>query len=175
MTIDLSHFFGSSLTSRRDFMCFYACSLLFTPYHYGTAHGGDDPMGMDCSGFVSEVLQATGLVPHRARVSAQGWHDTLIKRGCHPLERPRCGALQFFINADGRVYHVNICLSDVKVIGAIGGTSRTVDDATAAQDNGFVKIRELGYQGESAARVVYLDPFEQEALYGSAHADSRSD
>lgn len=149
--------------ARRQAAVWYALFWLKTPYHYGTAHGGDDPKGMDCSGFVSEVLQAVGILSHRTRLSAQGIHDELRRRAVDLDEpssikvMPSEGVLQFFLNDRRRVYHVNLCLNPYFVIGAIGGRSDTLNDDVAALQNAFVKVRPVDYTIPD--EVLYLDPF----------------
>lgn len=150
-----------------DLMVWYASLWIKTPGHWGTEHGGDDFLGMDCSGFLSEVVQAVGLAPHRMRLSAHDWYRYFTEeRGCQLLDRARCGALQFFFDENDRVVHVNICFNGAFVVGAIGVSSKVTGDEEAAARNAFVKMRPVDYVSVGGEgyyrRVVYLDPFSKQ-------------
>lgn len=82
-----------------------ALELLHTPYRWG----GRSPLGLDCSGLITNVGGQTGDNPPRdawqqalvGELVATDWHRTGIRRG----------DLLYFIDATGRVYHTGIALS----------------------------------------------------------------
>jgi cell wall-associated NlpC family hydrolase len=128
----------------------YGRAFLGVPYRWG----GDDPMsGFDCSGFVVEVLQGVGRLPHGHDYSA---HDlyTIFKPGL--VERGYAGCLAFWIDASGRATHVMLMVDNEHVIGAAGGGSNTTTLPDAIRDNAFIKMRPLSYRKD---KPVIVDPF----------------
>ena len=89
-----------------------ALDLLYTPYVFG----GRSPLGLDCSGLVSNVWSRLGVTPPRdARQQAPGgrlvathWHRTNIQPGDQ----------LFLINESGKIYHTGIVLDAAHVIHA---------------------------------------------------------
>lgn len=127
----------------------YAWSWLGRPYVWG----GDDPAGIDCSGFAIEVLTAVGILPHGYDNTAAGLFTRLSGK---LVATPRPGALVFYANQSGEIVHVGIVLENNLVIQASGGGSGTVSSDAAWAASAFVKIRPL------ASRIgsrVYVDPF----------------
>lgn len=66
------------------------------------------------------------------------------------------GQLLFYLNGNGRVYHVVICLDEHFQIGASGGGKGDISPSNSWQDNAFVKIRPIGKPGRDK---VLVDPF----------------
>lgn len=116
--------------------------------------GGDDPAGVDCSGFVIECLQSVGLFPDPGDTTAAGlwkmFEDQRIRGATE-------GALVFWENEEGVVCHVEICLDHTFSIGARGGGKnvRTVHDAI--KYNAFVKVRPI--DGRPLTLRGFIDPF----------------
>jgi len=89
-----------------------ALDLLYTPYVFG----GRSPLGLDCSGMVTNVVGRAGRRPARdawqqvlaGRLVATAWHRGNI----------RPGDQVFFINEYGKVYHTGIALDATHVIHA---------------------------------------------------------
>ncbi len=141
----------------------YARAFIGKPYMWGTAEipglpghsaGGDDPIaGFDCSGFISEDLQAVGVLPHGVRKTAQGLY-TLFKPFIVAAGYPGC--LAFWLNEKGEATHVMLMVDSEFVIGASGGGSKTTTAAIAAEQNAFIKLRPLSYRGGPA---IIVDPF----------------
>jgi cell wall-associated NlpC family hydrolase len=141
---------GIAQQHRRALAIEYAKSFLGVPYKWG----GDDPIaGYDCSGFVVEILQAVGILPHATDFTAEKlrakFKDRTVLSG-----RPGC--LAFWLDAKGRALHVMMMLDDEHAIGEAGGGSATGTPEDAARANAFVKIRPVWYRG---GLLVIADPF----------------
>ena len=110
-----------------------ALSYLNTPYLWG----GDDPSGIDCSGFVLNCLRSIGFVGAKEDMTA----DTMWKKWkAKEISAPQEMALIFYFRPDGVARHVTICLDQWFEIGADGGGSQVTNIAEAWKANAFVKI-----------------------------------
>jgi cell wall-associated NlpC family hydrolase len=90
----------------------HALQFLHTPYVFG----GRSPLGMDCSGLVTNVCSQLGEVPAR-----DAWQQVMAGRlVATPWNREniRPGDLLFYINRNGRIYHTGVALSNEHVIHA---------------------------------------------------------
>jgi len=123
---------------RKDIMLEVAWSFIGRPYRWG----GDDPIkGFDCSGLVIECLKSVGILPRKGDWTAQGlWGMFKDKQ----TDKPCPGCLVFWENKNGKVIHVELCLTDTLSIGASGGSSRTRSLDDAVNQNAFIKIRPFG-------------------------------
>jgi murein DD-endopeptidase len=112
-------------------------NFLGKPYIWG----GSTPMqGFDCSGLVLELLKSVGIYPSRGDTSAQGLADYFKAIAGRPMQL-NFGDLIFF-GADPRnVTHVGFALNDELFVEAGGGTSTTVDMASAIAQNAFIRVR----------------------------------
>ncbi len=128
----------------------YALSFLGKPYFYG----GDDPIsGFDCSGLVSELMRAAGLVPWNWRSNAQGIYDALNGNGMRG--NPTClGALVFFGPSEKSINHVGFCVDSHTMVEAGGGDSNTTTGAKASQTNAFVRLRPIRFRRDLVAVIV---------------------
>lgn len=116
----------------------YAIQFIGLPYRWG----GDDTIeGMDCSGFVQEVLASQRLDPPGDQ-TAQGLYDWLSKDSKF---RSQLGedAILFFGATKSRISHVAIAIDDKQMVEAGGGDSRTVGAKEAAEQNAFVRVRPI--------------------------------
>jgi len=140
--------------TRRELALEYIGSWLGTPYSYG---GNDSLEGFDCSGMVIEVLQSVGILPHIFDDTAHGlylkYKDNLVE-----CDKIRPGCLIFWFKA-GRARHVMMIYDYGYVIGACGGGGDTKTTKDAIRDNAFVKLRPIGYNGDS---YKICDPFGDE-------------
>lgn len=139
----------------RDHAIRYALSFIGTPYEYGD----EDHTGMDCSGFVSEVMQATGKLRHRQRLTSWQlintfpviWDESM---GGEP--RAKKGAIIGY--GSSKVTHVMLALDEDFCIGASGGTSKTDTPAEADAAAAFVMQRPITYRKD----ILYIvDPFKE--------------
>jgi cell wall-associated NlpC family hydrolase len=131
----------------------YGRAFLGVPYRWG----GDSPMeGFDCSGFVVEILQGVGILPHGHDYSA---HDlyTIFKSNTVFLGYQGC--LAFWFNSERTANHVMILLDNEHVLGTIGGGSKTITAADAVRDNAFLAVRPLSYRKPQVPIIV--DPFKE--------------
>jgi cell wall-associated NlpC family hydrolase len=110
-------------------------------YHYG----GDDPIqGFDCSGYVQELLFASGEIPFGTpKMSAQQLYNFYDEQARIAWG---AGSLAFYGSDVLHIGHVAFCISDKSMLEAGGGTSETVTDADAIKRNAFVKMRPILYR-----------------------------
>ncbi len=77
--------------------------------------GGTSSFGIDCSGYVQQVLKLFGKwLPRDAY--QQATQGELV----HFIQEAQCGDLAFFDNEDGRIVHVGILFSSSEIIHASG-------------------------------------------------------
>jgi cell wall-associated NlpC family hydrolase len=141
-----------TLLARRHLLT-TALVYLGTPYLWG----GDDPSGFDCSGFVLECLESAGIVAENEDLTAE---QLRTRFSADVIPAPVPGALQFFLNHDGRATHVVLCLDEYFQIGASGGTSKTTSPSVAWKQNAYIKIRPIIGLGRS----IFVDPFGQREI-----------
>jgi cell wall-associated NlpC family hydrolase len=120
------------------------------PYRWG----GDDPKtGFDCSGMTVEALKSIGGLPLKDDMNADSlWHKWNAN---FETKTPRRGALVFWFNAEGRAYHVAICIDDTHCLTADGGGSQTTSEQAAVDQNAFIKVRRIDHRA-SQPRYLYL-------------------
>ncbi len=124
---------------------------------YGTPYlwGGDDPLaGIDCSGFIVELLKSVGILPEKGDWTA---NDLWLKFKAAKKETfyPRRGNLAFWGN-NQKMTHIEMCIDDDFCIGASGGGRRTTSLADAIRDNAFIKVRPINYRGQPKG---FINPF----------------
>ncbi len=113
-----------------------AFKMLYNPYIWG----GNSPIkGLDCSGFVIEILKSIGRLPSLGDWTAQGLFDAFSSKRID--ETDLCeGCLIFWKNDDGRANHVEYALNPYLSIGARGGRSiKTEKDVI--EKGAYIKIR----------------------------------
>lgn len=117
--------------NKREIIQEYALSLLGSPYLWG----GRSPFGIDCSGFVQVVYKMSGIRLKRDASQQAEYGEPLSF-----VEEARPGDLAFFDNAEGKITHVGIVLSNQEIIHA----------------SGKVRIDKLDHQGiYNAERKAY--------------------
>ena len=119
--------------------------------------GGDDPMrGYDCSGFVIEVLKSIGKLPVNGDWTAQSLYK-LLKEDWGTSDMGKEGTIVFWASK-GSIYHIEICLDDVRSIGASGGNSKNTNIEVSIQTNGYVKIRSY-LERKGGSELFFIHPF----------------
>lgn len=135
----------------------YAGRFIGIPYRYGDdEYGGDDPIaGMDCSGFITELLRGVGLLNSGERLSAKMFYDRWGESGA--VNRAGTGVLVVYGKDRERISHIAMCVDKRTIIEAGGGTKATKDDRAAAIQNAFVRIRPIEHRADEI--VAMFDPF----------------
>lgn len=136
-----------------DNLVLYANSFLGVEYLYG----GDSVFtGMDCSGFVCEVLRSVGLVGHREDLSAQGLFEKFKN---NPRGR-YIGSLLFFGKSEKEISHVAMAVNYYVMIEAGGGTPKTDSKERAHQMNACVRQRPIDSRGDLVAAIEMRFPWD---------------
>ena len=105
------------LESHRKWAVKYACSFLLTPYIWS----GDDFSGMDCSGFVREILLSVGQEDDEDKTAHGLYLKFKADSKLIDYEEIRPGCLIFFMKS-GSATHVEIIIDSSGLsIGASGG------------------------------------------------------
>ena len=129
-----------------DAMIVYAKSFLGIAYRWG----GNNPVeGLDCSGFVCEVLRSVGIVSKD--LTAQDIYN-LLKQKQWRSQLAKCSIL-FFGSSTNKITHVAIALNQYQMIEAGGGNSKTLSDDIAERQNAFVRIRMISSRGDLVACI----------------------
>lgn len=123
----------------------YALSYLGTPYKWG----GETYDGIDCNGFVQQVLKSVGIAP-KDRLTSQGLLDYFDKLAAL-YDRPGLGSLAFYGESTTKIDHVALMLDNYRVIEAGGGDHLTLTRDDAIARNAFVRIRLLKHRPDLVA------------------------
>lgn len=120
----------------------YAMRLVGTPYIWG---GSNPVAGLDCSGFVIELLQSVGVFPSGMDASAAKLAEYFSK---FPVEGPSFGHLVFFgsLAPVQSITHVGFCLNDKLMLEAGGGDHTCTTKDIAAIKGAFVKMRPIAHR-----------------------------
>lgn len=123
-----------------NFLLQYALSFLGTPYRWG----GENPIsGVDCSGFVQEVLRSVGMDPPGDQ-TAQSLYNHFESRATPNVYQ--AGSLAFYGKSVREIIHVAFLIDPYRVIEAGGGGSKTLTKDDADQANAFVRIRPIKHR-----------------------------
>jgi len=118
---------------------------LNTPYCWG---GQSLTYGVDCSGFVINLLQAVGDFPHGQDTTAAGIYDYLLKeKDAMCVAVAQFGDIVFY--GRDRITHVGFCVNDRIMVEAGGGHSRCKTPADARKYNACVRFRPIHYRSDS--------------------------
>ena len=96
-----------------------------------------------------ELLKSAGILPRVGDWTAQGLCERFDGQA---TAVPVAGCLAFW-RRDGRMTHVEYCISWSHTIGASGGGSRTINPAAAVRSNAYVKVRPI------RDGAIFVDPF----------------
>lgn len=125
-----------------DKLISYAMSFLGTPYKWG---GANRLEGLDCSGFVQEVLRSVGIDPPGDQ-TAQELYNKL-----EPQSRfgtYGAGCLAFYGKSLKEITHVALMIDQYRIIEAAGGGSKTLTLEDAKRDGACVRIRLLKHRND---------------------------
>ncbi|HSI91779.1 MAG TPA: C40 family peptidase, partial [Adhaeribacter sp.] len=86
-------------------------AFLRAPYVWG----GKSVFGIDCSGFVQQVMGVCGV-----QMPRDAWQQVAIGEEVHFATLAQPGDLAYFENAEGRIIHVGILLENQQIIHAHG-------------------------------------------------------
>lgn len=127
----------------------YAMQFVGTPYRWG----GNNPMqgGVDCSGYVCEILRFAGLIGSRQDLSAQGLFDLLSRDGTPGVFG--AGVIAFYGASVTKISHVAFMTSAYQILEAGGGDSSTDTTPEAAERNAMVRGRHLRHRADLVATV----------------------
>lgn len=127
----------------------YALCFVGTKYFFG----GDDPVsGFDCSGLVSEMMRAAGVVPFNYHANAQGLYQ-LLKPLSSPCQ-PKLGAVVFFGKSFEEITHIGFCVDEHSMVEAGGGDHNTVSSDVASRQNAFVRVRPARFRKDFLGAVM---------------------
>lgn len=129
----------------------YAMSHLGTPYLWG---GNNRLTGMDCSGFVMEMLKSVGEAPGKD-LSADMLYDHYRVNG-RASSGP--GALVFYGTPD-KATHVAISLGNGLVIEAGAGGPKTLNRGEAENRGACVRIRPINYRKDYLEAIMPSYPW----------------
>jgi cell wall-associated NlpC family hydrolase len=136
----------------------YAYSFLGTPYVYG---GNNRLTGMDCSGFVCEILRSVGLVGNADDLSAQVLYDKLAPLGIKdPNTNDDRGRLWFFGASIYAVTHVAFQVDNYRIIESGGGDHTTTALEIAKTRGAMVRIRPTTYRKDWLYKLRPKYPWE---------------
>jgi cell wall-associated NlpC family hydrolase len=131
-----------------DLLIRYAMSMAGTPYAYG---GNNVLQGIDCSGFVCEVLRFAGLVGNKEDLTAQQLFDKFEQTGTVGVFA--AGALAFYGSSLTKISHVAFMVDAHRILEAGGGDSTTHSVADAAKRNALVRGRLAKYRADFLVTV----------------------
>jgi len=117
----------------------YGLKFLGTPYRWG---GNSVLTGLDCSGFVQEVLASVGKDP-RGDQTAQGLFNKLLTKTNYSPKNPGRNDLLFFGSDSSCITHVAIALGPTQMLEAGGGDSTTTNIEKAGERRAMVRVRPI--------------------------------
>jgi cell wall-associated NlpC family hydrolase len=112
--------------------------MLNTPYKWGGNSALDG--GLDCSGFVCELLRTEGLIGPEDH-SAQNLYDMFIDKFTYKDNSPEAGDLVFFGKSTKEISHIGFMLNHLQMLEAGGGNSTTNTLSMAAAMKAMIRIR----------------------------------
>jgi cell wall-associated NlpC family hydrolase len=124
-------------------------SYLHIPYIWG----GENPnLGLDCSGFVIDVLKTVGELPNKYDNTAQGIYEAFVKNS--KPKQVGLGALCFYGSSSKSITHIGIMIDDFRVVEAGGGGSSVKTLKISIEQNARIRIRPYGYRNDLQAVLM---------------------
>lgn len=118
-----------------DLLIQYALRFVGVPYKWG----GSNPItGLDCSGFVQQILASAGIDPPGDQ-TAQALYNYFCESGT--FNTYSAGALAFYGQNVNKIIHVGFMIDQYRIIEAGGGDSTTRTKEDAALKDAFVRVR----------------------------------
>jgi len=141
--------------SRRQIAIEHGLRFVGKPY----IHGGQGPVGLDCSGLITEISRAVGLIGRKFDLSAQGFYNRFQK---YEVDIPIPGSFVFFGRTRDKITHMGMVVEitqcgEALVLEAAGGDRDTKTPLQAQKHDAMVTIRPL--RGDMLA---FVDVFKQE-------------
>ncbi len=125
----------------------YAISMLGLPYIWG---GSNPSVGLDCSGYVQELLMAAGIDP-KGDQTAQGLFDYFSVNG--NFSKYGLGALAFYGKSAKNITHIGFCVDSVLMIEAGGGDSSCIDVKSAQAKGACIRMRPIKHRTDLVAVI----------------------
>lgn len=125
----------------------YAYTFIGIPYIWG---GKSRLRGLDCSGFVIEVLSAFGILD--GELNAQQIYDHFIKEGIS--KRKFQLNLIFFGNSIKEITHIAIVIDENYMIECGGGDHTTTNLVVAVRQRACVRIRPIHHRKDFVATLL---------------------
>lgn len=134
-----------------DYLIIYAFS--FSGVHY--KYGGNNPLdGLDCSGYVSELLKASGVIGYNMDASAKDIYNILsVSSLGTKLAKPQAGAISFYGTKD-HITHVGFCVNEKMMLSAAGGSETTLTKDDARLASAYVKLRPIKYRKDFFVAIM---------------------
>jgi cell wall-associated NlpC family hydrolase len=127
----------------------YARSFLGKNYLWG----GDNPIeGLDCSGYVCELLRAFGFIG-KHDFTAQSLYNIFSSPDKGFATSPALGCLAFYGKSNKAITHVAMCLDRDFIIESGGGGSSTTSLHKAAKQDAFIRIRPRNHRKDLVAVI----------------------
>jgi len=135
----------------------YADSFLGTPYIYGGKHRAT---GLDCSGFVCELLRSVGVLGFQENLNSQELYEKFEGNSCEYLSAAMAGNLLFFGPNVRQIDHVAMVRDRYRMIESAGGGEECTSIEVANQKGAGVRHRPIDYRKDFLlfCRVNYRWP-----------------
>lgn len=133
------------MTEPLSLLLAYADSFLGVPYVWG----GNSRHGMDCSGFMCEILRSVGLIGAFEDLSAQDLYFKFQRNQftitSEMFHAP--GDIYFYKGSSDRIVHVAMVRDKYRLIEAGGG------DQNSVTEFGMVRHRSINYRRDLFAAI----------------------